>query len=359
MRVILNYRAMAKTKKTNKKAEALEAADPSKIIVESYQLTTARNAAGIYGQRLMLRIAEAAQEELRGIHPSDGQRVQVQPELYGGRELTMPMAAVMNAGDTNHTAVRAAIQKLQKTLISYEPAPDEWVSFPFLGTTRIAKGYIITRVEKELWQCFLDFSKGFRAYELEKALDLKRVASVRLYKLMSQQRQPITFTIADLRAMFGIPANKYKRNPDFIARVIAPAKAELDELAPYSFDFEAIRASKEGRGNPEKREITAIRFTPIYQPAKSGQGAEEKAVISRLRTWDLPQEAKNSLKNDYGYTYQEYNNNRKLFDAARDAGDLADFLRRIKPRALRAANPKGYVIRALRKHLREVHHTTV
>lgn len=348
------------SKKTNKKQEALEASQQSKIIVESYQLAAARDNAGIYGQRLMLRIAEAAQCELFGIHPSDAQRVEVRPELWGGRELVIPIGSIMNPEDTNHTAVRQAIQRLQKTLISYEPAPGEWFSFAFLGATHIAKGYITTRVEKELWQCFLDFSRGFRAFELEKALSMKRVASLRLYILMSQQRQPIVYTVADLRAMLGIPDSKYKETKDFIRRVIEPAKAELDAMAPYSFDFEPIRsAPKSGRGNPDKYAITAIRFTPIHQPAKSGQGAEEKAVISRLRMWDLPQEAKDILRNDYGFTYTEYNHNRKLFDAARDAGDLADFLRRIKSRALRAENPKGYVIRALRKHLREVHHRAI
>ncbi len=344
-------------KKTNKKAEALEASKQSKIIVESYQLAAARDNAGIYGQRLMLRIAEAAQCELYGIHPSDAQRVEVRPELFGGRELVLPLASIMNPEDTNHTAVRQAIQRLQKTLISYEPAPGEWFSFAFLGATHIAKGYITTRIEKELWQCFLDFSKGFRAFELEKALNMKRVASLRLYILMSQQRQPIVYTIADLRAMFGME-NKYRKTNHFIERVIEPAKAELDAMAPYSFDFEPIRsAPKSGRGNPDKYAITAIRFTPIHQPAHSD--AEDKATISRLRMWDLPKEAKDILHNDYGFTYQEYNNNRQLFDAAKKAGDLADFLRRIKPRALRAANPKGYVIRALRKHLREQHQVSI
>lgn len=335
------------SKKPSKKEGAQEA--PEKIIVESYHLAAARDNAGIYGQRLMLRIAEAAQCELYGIKPSQAGRVQVRPELWGGREIVLPLADIMNPEDTNHTAVRAAIQRLQKTLISYEPAPGEWFSFAFLGATHIAKGMITTRVEKELWQCFLDFSKGFRAFELEKAISFKRVASLRLYILMSQQRAPIVYTIDDLKAMLGV-AEKYKKTNHFLERIVKPAKAELDEAAPYTFDWEPIR-KEGGRGNPEKREITAIRFHPIHQPSKSG--AEEQAVISRLNMWDLPQVAKDMLRHDFGFTYQEYNRNRRLFDAARDAGDLADFLQRIKPKATRAKNSKGYVIRAIRQHLRE------
>lgn len=50
----------------------------------------------------------------------------------------------------------------------------------------------------------LDFSKGFRKYELETAVKLHGKYFLRIYKLVSKQSEPISYTIDDLRKMWGL-----------------------------------------------------------------------------------------------------------------------------------------------------------
>lgn len=49
---------------------------------------------------------------------------------------------------------------------------------------------------------------------------------------MSGQTTPLTFTFTKLKEMFQL-TDKYPRTPDFIKRVIEPAKRELDEKAHF------------------------------------------------------------------------------------------------------------------------------
>ena len=53
---------------------------------------------------------------------------------------------------------------------------------------------------------------------------------------MSGQTTPLTFTFTKLKEMFQL-TDKYPRTPDFIKRVIEPAKRELDEKSPFSFEY--------------------------------------------------------------------------------------------------------------------------
>ena len=59
------------------------------------------------------------------------------------------------------------------------------------------------------------------------------------------------------------------------------------------------------------------------------------------------------LKTKFDFDPQGIKANITLFDTAQKECDILDFLDRISPVALRAANVQGYVINSVRKHLRE------
>ena len=80
--------------------------------------------------------------------------------------------------------------------------------------------------------------------------------SMRFYELMSGQERPLIYSIEDLKIMFGVQ-DKYKRNPDFIKRIVIPAKEELDAKSPYSFEYKVL---KDGRS------FHSLKLYPKYQP---------------------------------------------------------------------------------------------
>ena len=59
------------------------------------------------------------------------------------------------------------------------------------------------------------------------------------------------------------------------------------------------------------------------------------------------------LKNKFGFDSQGIRANITLLDIAQKECDVLEFLDGIAPAALRAANVQGYVVNAVRKHLKE------
>ena len=51
--------------------------------------------------------------------------------------------------------------------------------------------------------------------------------------------------------------DKYAKTNDFVRKVIEPAKNELDELSPYTFEWSA---------NKEGKKIVSFNFYPIFKP---------------------------------------------------------------------------------------------
>ena len=64
-------------------------------------------------------------------------------------------------------------------------------------------------------------------------------------------------------------------------------------------------------------------------------------------------EAYKLLKEKFDFNFAGIKANLQLFETADKYSDLTAFLYRIAPAALRAQNVQGYVVNALKKHLRE------
>ena len=78
---------------------------------------------------------------------------------------------------------------------------------------------------------FLDFSKGYRKYELQTAMNFNSIYAMRFYELFSGQKDPITYSIPYLKERFKIE-NKYNSKngkKDFLTKVVDVAQKELDE----------------------------------------------------------------------------------------------------------------------------------
>lgn len=343
----------------------------TKEVLESYIFSTSRRSVSIYSERLLIRIIEVAQRQLSGVNFRDGVDIgQVSIGSLGDARLEIPIRNLLGPGNTNYTQAKRAIVELMRSpyfierqkFRGGEPVLDdngkpvfELVGHQILNDceVNVKPGVAIINVNENTWKGILDFSKGFRKVDLNAILSLSKVCSVRMLCLVSNQRTPFTFSIRSLREMWGME-DKYPDTSDFLRRTVEPAKAELDEKAPWSFTY--VRNynvnAEVNRGRRGKKSITSITVYPVQKIVNMstsgllGMVGSPVAVLGRP-VYDL-------LLTKFQFTPQGIKNNLVTFEAARRAGmDVETFLYSIAPNALRATNPPGYVIRSVDQALKE------
>ena len=228
---------------------------PSGDLVESWIFASSGRDFSIYAERLLLRMVQVAQQQLLGVNFKDGTGIgQVKIGPLGEAKLEIPLRSIMGEGTakTNYTSVKLAVMELMKApyfverpkLRKGEPVLDadgnpeyEFRGRQILNSVDVntEPGAAVIEVNKDTWAAILDFSKGFRKFDLETALKLKLPCSLRLFKLLSNQSSPVTFTIEQLRHFWKLDQPDpetgripYEKTYDFIRGNIIPAKKELD-----------------------------------------------------------------------------------------------------------------------------------
>lgn len=326
----------------------------TKEVVESYIFSTVRHDFGIYSERLLLRLVELAQREIKGLDFKGGSSLgKVKVGEWGDAEITIPVKDILSGDeDKNYAKAKQAVRALMGKFLEYE---DNRVyrATHILNDVDVDKvsGKMIIQVNRNIWSAMLDFSKGFRKYELETAVKLRGKYSLRIYKLVSKQTEPISYTIEDLRKMWGL-VDKYKKVDDFIKNTIEAAKRELDSVSPYSFEYAltAAKGAEVNKGRKGRPAITSVTFFP-KRVTRNDSGDLLRKQISP--SFILDQELYQMLKNKFGFDPVGIKSNITLFDYANKEFDLLSFLDRIAPNALRAESPQGYIINAIKKHLKE------
>ncbi|MCQ2145385.1 MAG: replication initiation protein [Bacteroidales bacterium] len=328
----------------------------TKEVVESYIFSTVRADFGIYSERLLLRLVELAQREVKGLDFKGGSSIgKVTVGAWGDAEITIPVKDILSGeDDKNYSKAKTAVKGLMGKFLEYED-DKKYRATHILNEVDVDKvaGKMIIRVNRNIWGAMLDFSKGFRKYELETAVKLRGKYSLRIYKLVSKQTDPISYSIAELRQMWGL-TDKYKKVDDFIKNTIVAAKEELDRVSPDSFDY-SLSASKSADVNQNKKgrpSITSVTFFPKRVVRNESADALRKEMSPSML---LDREVMDVLKNTLGFEPEGIHANISVLDMAAKEFDLYDFLKRLAPSATRAANPQGYVINAVKKHLKEKH----
>lgn len=359
--------------------------ETSKQLVQSYILTTARRDWGIYAERFLLRLVELAQTDISGMDFKHGKDLRphspslaypnVTKNEAGDAVVTIPVKELLpSEGYTNYQYIQDAIEQLQTKVLRWEETKldsngnivkdkngkpiHKWTSVQLIGRAEgedDLAGSIQVRIDATIWKAMVDFTKGFRAFDLNVALKLKSKYSLRIYQLLSRQEYPITYTIDDLKEQWGI-TDSYKRPDDFINRAIIPAKNELDQVSPYSFEYKVERSDKPGRG---KKPIEKITFFPIHQvqyESRTALKGEFDAVSMMLKP-----EVRAILMEKYNFAHYEINTNFELIYEAQkrmtgtdeEHPTLARFLVNLSLGAAKAKNPKAYIIASIKKHMLE------
>lgn len=187
--------------------------DINKNLIQSYILTTAKYDYTAYEKRILYRVVELMQELTEG--KVLNQKYSVQTNIFGDMDIQMPVTAFLkDEKDMNYSVVKKSLKSLNSKQIQYEYGK-VWKLFNLIERPVIdKKGYIAFRLHPVIASVFMDFSKGFRKYELKTAMQFESVYAMRFYELMSGQKTPLTYTIVHLKEMFGIE-NKYKFVKDF------------------------------------------------------------------------------------------------------------------------------------------------
>lgn len=326
----------------------------TKEVVESYIFSTVRHDFGIYSERLLLRLVELAQREIKGLDFKGGTSLgKVKIGEWGDAEITIPVKDILSGeDDKNYVKAKTAVRALMGKFLEYED-DQKYKATHILNDVDVDKvsGKMIIQVNRNIWGAMLDFSKGFRKYELETAVKLHGKYSLRIYKLVSKQSEPISYTIDDLRRMWGL-VDKYKRVDDFVKNTIEAAKRELDEVSPYSFEYAltAAKGAEANKGRKGRPAITSVTFFPKRVARNEAADAIRKMVDPSMI---LDRELTQMLLNKFDFDWLGIKANITLFDTAYKEFDLLSFLDRIAPSALRAQSPQGYVINSVKKHLKE------
>ena len=316
----------------------------NKDILQSHILTTAKYDYSVHEKRILYRLVELAQCEIEGLDFRKDCR-KIEHVLFGLIHITLPISSLVNGEeDKNHKVVKDALTRLSQKYFIYE-VDDIWEKINIVVFPKIQKrsSTVSFTIHPKIWDCMLDFSKGFRKYELKTAMSFESVYSMRFYELLSGQTNPISYTIEYLKDRFQI-VDKYKQINDFVKRVIEPAKKELDEKSPYTFEYKI---------NKTGRKFTSITFFPIYQAQNRDEDLETKALQKQISpSWDLSKNALDYLRNGFLFTPAEIKQNMDLFKKAQsEIRDFIYFMSQVKPRANRAKNPKGYLINSIKKEL--------
>lgn len=320
----------------------------NKNLMQSYIFTAAKYDFTAYEKRIMYRLVECAQDEIAGIKTKDHLH-KIQP-VQLGREITLPTSSILrDEKDENYTIAKKAFLSLSKKHIIYEDE-DYWMATPIITKPKVSKkeGAVTFLVFDEIWKCILDFTKGYRKFELIAAMQFKSVYAMRFYELMSGQTKPLFVALegpGGLRERFELQ-NKYKLTADFKRKVIDAAKKELDESSPYSF---VAKEEKKGK------KVIGWTLFPVFFEDREDPALQEQARMAKITArLQINNNVYDYLRYSYNFDSKEINRNKKtLIEGQNRIPDFMGFLGELKKGARLAENPKGYVIGAIKKKLKE------
>lgn len=214
----------------------------------------------IFEMRLFGYIFAKAQSVMK-VYNKDLSGINLQHAMNLTR-VTLPARYLLQIGDNNYQHIERAFELASKW-VDYERGG--WkiklniIAFPEFQTE--GRNKMITFViHNDLWHALLDLSKGYRLINLPTYMKLKSTYSVIMYLLISQQKNPVDYNTDTLKHLTGADKNKaYERTNNFLNKVINAAQKELNEVSPFTFEYQCKRT---GRGGT----ITTITITPIKNP---------------------------------------------------------------------------------------------
>lgn len=326
---------------------------PNKDVVVSWIYTWSRQQEmSINEQRVVLRILEHCQNQLKGVKIRDNLR-KIEHGLFDVK-LTMPVSDAFFS-DYKPDDVKETLRILSHRSFEYmNYETDEWWMCDFIESpdVKFRSGQMEFRVDNKLWDVFLNFTKGYREFELNKALALPTTYALRFYMLISNQQKPFEMSVEKLKEWLGVAPELYKtkdgkdRIDHLEERVLKPSKKALDESCPWTFDYIKVRENQRNI----RSKVTGFKLLPLYQPQFRDQDLEKTQLIAQISGIRLIDEhIYDYLRHSMGFEADEINPHKQLLMEAQETiPDFLGELPRIKANMREKTNPKGYAIAAIK-----------
>lgn len=321
----------------------------NKDMVVSWIYTWARQQEmSIHEQRIILRIMEFCQDEVKGLKIKEN-LCKVEHHKFDV-DIEMPASLAISDSNLDANTIIDTLENLAKRFFKYEDQKRWWMC-SFISSPEYIKGSGIMkfRVDNKIWDIWLNFSKGYREFELNKALSLPTTYAVQFYMLMSGSEKPISFSIEQFKEWLGIDEKAYKdkngkdRIDNIEARVILPSKKALDASCPWTFDYSKI---KENPKNPRSR-VKGFTFTPKYQQKYRDEELEGKKLQAQVSAaFCIRKDIYDYLRQQCEFSAADLNNTKEIWVQAQDV--LEDALGEIailkgKARAAKKT-PQAYIV---------------
>lgn len=279
-----------------------------------------------------------------------------------GIRFSMPVSELLGDKSCNYEAARTALRALAKKGFEYN-GPEGWKYTAVLTSVSLnrKKGIATLEVHNDVWKSLLYLKKGFKKIELLTVVNFKCEYAMRWYTMLSGEKLPQrTWSVEDIQQYFGL-GRGYSKPFDIERRCIIPAKEELDEKSPWTFEYNANFVPSRGKLG---KKIVSWTFYPKYQADKRDESIEianyEERLMDENRKNFVQEEIVKLLTEWMFFSIEGVGANRTLFaDCQRELPDLYQSIKDLNISAKKAGkdtpeNLPGYIINGLRNMLNEV-----
>ena len=311
----------------------------------------------IHQMRLILRILEFCQAELKGLKIKDNLR---QLEYQNDDVLIKIPVSDVYFSDFSLKSIRADLKDLrERTIELYEYETKAWSACGIIEKPHVYErtGMMEFKVDLQFWKVLLNLTHGIRKCELSKALMLPTVYSMWFYMFISEKSEPQNITIEHLKERLGISAEDYKRKDgkdriDHLEeRIIRPSQKALNESCPYTFKYEKIRENPSNK----RSSVKFFRFIPVKQSQFRDENLEKRSLMAQTSVSLINQQAVDYMIQTMGFELKEVQCNKELLlEATKLIPNLPDKLRDIQNRRRIGNKDKGWIINALKGNIVDI-----
>ena len=271
----------------------------------------------IHQMRLIIRIIEFCQDELRGIKLRDNLR---QIEHQNNDVVIKLPVSYVYFSDFSLADIRNDLDTLRKNSVQfYDKQNKIWRACGFIEKPTVYEysGMLEFKVDLTFWGVLLNMSSGFRKCELDKLLALPTVPAMWFYIYISEKDAPQDITVEHFKERLGIRPDEYKtkdgkrhRIDNLEARVIKPAQKELNASCPYTFNYEKIHKDSQNPRSP----VVRFRFIPIKQPQYRDESLEKKALLAKTSPSFINSKVVDYMITQMGFDQKGVHANKSLLD---------------------------------------------
>ena len=307
-------------------------------LIQSFLLSVTRVRLSLYEQRILTKIVEHGQSVIQGLSV---QQYKYITNPFDNEKITIPIRYILTDGSKDYKKVIDACKALMSRKFEfYEPSTKTYYADTIIHNVIHVSGTgkVSFQVSRVLYDVMFNFSLGYKAYDLEEALTLPTPYAVRMYVLLNGQIKPLTWSVEQLKEMFGV-ADKYTQTADFIKKVIEPARIALVNHRCNGFTYCRVF---------DGNKVTHLRFFPVKVEKK------EEVMYKDLTREQLVQRKaiEIMLANDCFFTWKEIGANKSTITRFSSLLGAVDSMMSIVQRAKRKRMDKGYIINAMKDEVR-------